>query len=451
MPTRATPPRPAHLVTLAVVITGALAVLAAIAFWPRGEAPDLRREAASYVDATVTTVDTGTCNDPDSDDETPCRLVTAELTSGPDAGRTVEVEIHDDAEPDVPRLAPGDEVVLLDVASRPDRFRYSFADLPRSTPLGWLAVAFAAVVVAFGRWQGVRSLIGLAAGATVLVAFLVPALVRDEPAVPVLLAAVAAIAFVTLYLAHGLSRGTTVALAGTLAGLALTCVLALAVAMAAQLTGVGDDPVRSLRLTDALDLRGLLVAGIVVGALGALDDVAVSQVSIVASLRRANPMLSRGLLYREATRVGRDHVSSTVNTLVLAYAGASLPLLLLFTQGDPPVGRLVTGEVVAVEIVRMLVGAIGLVAAAPVTTALAALVLGPAPDGRPREHLGWGPGIDSPDIDLDLDGEDDDGDGDADSDGAGDGEARRGRTLLRARPRRRRRADREDDTPLDPV
>lgn len=444
MPASATPQRPAHLVTLVVVITGALAVLAAIAFWPRGDAPDLRREAASYVDAMVSDVETGTCTDPDSDDEQPCRLVTAELTSGPDAGSTVEVEIGDDAEPDVPHLTGGDEVVLLDVASRPDRFRYSFADLPRSTPLGWLAVAFAAVVVVFARRQGVRSLVGLAAGGAVLVAFLAPALVRDEPAVPVVLAAVAAIAFVTLYLAHGFSRGTTVALAGTLVGLALICALALAMALAAQLTGVGDEPARSLRLTDALDLRGLLVAGIVVGALGALDDVAVSQVSIVASLRRANPMLSRGLLYREATRVGRDHVSSTVNTLVLAYAGASLPLLLLFTQGDPPVGRLLTGELVAVEIVRMLVGGIGLVAAAPITTALAALVLGPSPDGGPRERQGWGPGIESPDLDLDLDGEDDE-DGSDD-----DGDTRRGRRRARRRGRRRR-ADHQDETPLDPV
>jgi uncharacterized membrane protein len=126
----------------------------------------------------------------------------------------------------------------------------------------------------------------------------------------------------------------------------------------------------------ALDLRGLLVAGIVVGALGVLDDVTVSQVSIVAALRRANPGLGWRLLYREAMSVGRDHVASTVNTLVLAYAGASLPLLLFFTQGDQPVERLLTSELIAVEIVRMLVGSIGLVASVPITTALAALVMG---------------------------------------------------------------------------
>src|SRR5690606_15298865 len=129
--------------------------------------------------------------------------------------------------------------------------------------------------------------------------------------------------------------------------------------------------------------------------------VAASQVSIVATLRRANPGLPRTFLYREATRLGRDHVAATVNTLVLAYAGASLPLLLLFTQGDQPVGRLLTGEIVAVEVVRMLVGSIGLVASAPITTALAAVVLGPAPEPA-RVEVGWGPGIQPPEREDDA-------------------------------------------------
>ena len=147
------------------------------------------------------------------------------------------------------------------------------------------------------------------------------------------------IAFIALYLAHGVNIGTTVALAGTLAAWPSPARLAFGVAAATNLTGLADGRAQTLRVTaEALDLRGLLVAGIVVGALGVLDDVTVSQVSIVAALRRANPGLSRRLLYREATKVGRDHVASTVNTLVLAYAGASLPLLLFFAQGDQPVG-----------------------------------------------------------------------------------------------------------------
>lgn len=372
---------PARWLTLLVAIVGALAVLGLVAFWPRGDAPDLGDQPNDYVDATVRAVDSTTCEDPDVEASGPCRIVTAELTSGPDRGDSIEFRVTA-TELDVPDLAVGDRVVLHDIASAPDEFRYSFADFQRDTPLWWLLGGFVAVVVVFGRWQGVRALAGLAASGLLLVAFLVPALLRDQPAVLVALAATVAIAFIALYLAHGVSTGTTVALAGTVVSLALTAGLALVVAEAAHLTGLADETSQTLRVTaGALDLRGLLVAGIVVGALGVLDDVTVSQVSIVSTLRRANPGLRGRSLYREATTVGRDHVASTVNTLVLAYAGASLPLLLFFAQGDQPVGRLLAGELIAVEIVRMLVGSIGLVVSVPVTTALAAAVLGPGDDG----------------------------------------------------------------------
>jgi uncharacterized membrane protein len=193
----------------------------------------------------------------------------------------------------------------------------------------------------------------------------------------VALAGTVAVAFVAIYLAHGLSTASTVALAGTIVSLVITTVLAFLAAGATSLTGLTDENAQTLRVTaQALDLRGLLVAGIVVGALGVLDDVTVSQVSTVGALRRANPGLSTVQLYREATRVGRDHVASTVNTLILAYAGASLPLLLFFSQGSQPIGRLLTGELIAVEVVRMLVGSVGLVLSVPITTGLAAAVLG---------------------------------------------------------------------------
>jgi uncharacterized membrane protein len=427
------PRRSARVLTLVVVIVGALAVLGVIAFWPRGDAPDLGVQPNTYVDATVTGIDRDTCRDPEIDAPGPCQVVSAELTSGDDRGDEITFEVRS-TQFDVPELAEGDEVVLLDVATSPAQFRYSFADFQRSTPMLWLLVAFVVVVIAFGRWQGVRALIGLAASGAVLLAFLVPSLLRDEPAVAVALAATVVIAFVALYLAHGVNLGTTVALAGTLAALAITSALAFGVAAATNLTGLADGRAQTLRVTaEALDLRGLLVAGIVVGALGVLDDVTVSQVSIVSALRRANPGLSRRFLYREATKVGRDHVASTVNTLVLAYAGASLPLLLFFVQGDQPVGRLLTSELIAVEIVRMLVGSIGLVASVPITTALAAAVLGPGDDAH--GHLpgdddldqGWGAGIDAPDSSGAR--------GDADADAPGRHAAPSGRRARRRRER----------------
>jgi uncharacterized membrane protein len=436
MPHSAIPRRSSRVLAVAVVIAGAVAVLAAVAFWPRGDAPDLGVQPNTYVDATVRSIDDDTCQDPEIDAPGECQVVTAELTSGDDAGDTIDFEVLA-TQFDIPELAPGDEVVLLDVATSPPRYRYSFVDFQRSTPLLWLAAAFAVVVVAFGRWQGVRALVGLAASAAVLMAFLVPSLLRDEPAVPVALAATVVIAFIALYLAHGVNLGTTVALAGTLLSLALTSALAFAAAAATNLTGLADGRAQTLRVTaEALDLRGLLVAGIVVGALGVLDDVTVSQVSIVAALRRANPGLSARLLYGEATRVGRDHVASTVNTLVLAYAGASLPLLLFFTQGDQPVGRLITSEVISVEIVRMLVGSIGLVASVPITTALAAVVLGPTDDVAGHRHeAGWGEGIESPGS---FDDEDD-----------GDSAAGPRHTAGKRRRRKQRRSEWDDFAPAD--
>jgi uncharacterized membrane protein len=357
-------------------MAGALAMLGFIAYWPRGDAPELPPQPNTYVDATVTGVDTDTCDDFDTGATTPCQVVSARLTSGPDDGGEIEFQVRS-TDFAVPTLKVDDKVVLLDIATSPPEFRYTFSDFQRRTPLLWLVGAFALAVILFGRFQGVRALLGLAASGAVLVAFVVPALLRDSPALPVALAGTVAIAFVALYLAHGVRLGTTVALAGTLVALALTSLLAVLVVGATRLTGLVDDSAQTLRVTaEALDLRGLLVAGIVVGALGVLDDVTVSQVSIVAALRRANIGLPRRLLYREAMRVGRDHVASTVNTLVLAYAGASLPLLLFFAQGDQPVDRLLTRELVAVEIVRMLVGSIGLVASVPITTGLATLVMG---------------------------------------------------------------------------
>jgi uncharacterized membrane protein len=181
---------------------------------------------------------------------------------------------------------------------------------------------------------------------------------------------------VTLYLAHGFSMKTSVALIGTVLSLALTGLLGYAFTYVGSFVGLADENVSIIGgVTEDIDPQGLLLAGLVIGALGVLDDVTVSQASTVWELARANPHVGRRQLVGAGLRVGRDHVAATVNTLVLAYAGASLPLLLLFTVADRPVVDIVTMEVVAQEIVRALVGSIGIVAAVPLTTVLAALTV----------------------------------------------------------------------------
>jgi uncharacterized membrane protein len=190
------------------------------------------------------------------------------------------------------------------------------------------------------------------------------------------------IAYLALFLAHGFQTMTCVALLGTLVALALTIALATVFTELTQLSGFATEDALLVDLgRSGLDIQGLVLAGMVIGALGALDDMTVTQASAVAELRAANPTMTRRALTRAGLRIGRDHVASTVNTLALAYAGAALPLLILFVLASQSLGTVANSEIVATEIVRTLVGSIGLVAAVPVTTWLAARVAGP---GRTR-------------------------------------------------------------------
>ena len=204
----------------------------------------------------------------------------------------------------------------------------------------------------------------------------------------VALTAATIIAFVSLFLTHGFSPTTAVALAGTLSALGLTFVLSWVFFGLSNFTGFASSEALVLPVLNAeLRLSSLLLGGAIIGALGALDDVTVTQVSLVGELRRSNPTMSSAQLVTSGLSVGRDHIAATVNTLLLAYAGASLPLLLLFAASEQSLAKVANSEVIAVEIVRTLCGSIGLIGAVPLTTALAASILTPA-DG------------DSPDVDV---------------------------------------------------
>jgi uncharacterized membrane protein len=224
----------------------------------------------------------------------------------------------------------------------------------------------------------------------VIIMFVLPAVLEGANAVAVALVAAGAIAFLALFLAHGVNLATAAALLSSIASLAVTAILAWIFVRLANLTGLANESIGFLgALGTDLNPEGLLLAGVVIGSLGVLDDVTVTQVSAVWELKRARPDANTADLYRRAVRIGRDHISSTVNTLFLAYAGAALPLLLLFQEAGQSISSVATREVVAVEIVRALVGSIGLVASVPISTALAAAVIGSrvarpaAPDPAP--------------------------------------------------------------------
>ena len=252
----------------------------------------------------------------------------------------------------------------------------TFYDFQRGTPMLLLLLVFVVAILVLGRWRGLGALAGLAASLVVIVGFALPALLEGANPVAVALVAAGVIAFLALFLAHGANLGTVTALLSTLVSLAITGLLAWIFVWTSEFTGLTDESVGYLdALGTPIDPRGLLLAGIVIGALGVLDDVTVTQVSAVWELDRAAPGSSFAELYRRGVRIGRDHISSTVNTLFLAYAGAALPLLLLFREAGQSIGSVATREIVAVEIVRALVGSIGLIASVPISTALAAKVV----------------------------------------------------------------------------
>jgi uncharacterized membrane protein len=308
-----------------------------------------------------------------------CQTVTARLESGPDAGRRIQIQLGATGlDPDVD---PGDAIKVAEAPEPPPGAPpvagtgYTLVDFERGTPMLVLALIFVLAVLLFARLRGALSLLGLGISLAVVLVFVVPAILDGEPPLAVAVVGSLAVALVTIPLAHGRGPKSLAAVLGTAASLLLTALLASVFTEAAHLTGFSSEEATFLQVSGAdLSLEGLLLAGMVIGALGVLDDVTVSQASTVLALRGAAPGLGFGELFGRALRVGRDHVSATVNTLVLAYVGASLPVLLIFSSADIGLGDALNLEVVAKEVVATLVGSIGLIAAVPVTTALAALL-----------------------------------------------------------------------------
>ncbi|WP_329120121.1 YibE/F family protein [Streptomyces sp. NBC_01465] len=302
-----------------------------------------------------------------------CEKATVEVTTGDDKGRTFTTIVQ----PDSPRqLHEGQKVVVAYAPDAPHDLQYSVTDVDRKLPMALLAGIFALAVVVVGRMRGVMALIALAVSFAILSLFILPAILHGSNPLLVAVVGASAIMLIALYMCHGLSARTSVAVIGTLISLLLIGLLGSLFIGWAYLTGNTDDNTCLIHgLYPELDMSGLLLAGVIIGSLGVLDDVTVTQTSAVWELHQADPEMGPRALYRAGIRIGRDHIASVVNTLVLAYAGAALPLLLLFSIAQSSVGLVANSELVAEEIVRTLVGSIGLVASVPVTTALAALVV----------------------------------------------------------------------------
>ena len=257
---------------------------------------------------------------------------------------------------------------------------YSFFGVDRSRTLWLLLGGFVLAVVLVARLRGLLALVGLVAGGYVLTQFMLPALLLGASGLGIAMIGSAAIMFVALYLAHGPSLRTSAALAGTLAGIAITAVVGVAAIQSARLSGVNDDAGAILgSFVDGVSFQGLLACALIVAGLGVLNDVTITQSSAVWELRAAAPAMTRRALFRSGMRIGRDHIASTIYTIVFAYAGTALSVLLLLYLYQRPVASTLTVQPIATELITTLATAIGLVLAVPITTAIAAATVGAPP------------------------------------------------------------------------
>jgi uncharacterized membrane protein len=298
-------------------------------------------------------------------------------------------------------LQPGDEI-LVTLGKRADNVLTAyFVDFVRTRVILWLFLAFVVAILLISRWEGLRSLLGMLFSLFIIIAYIIPHILVGEDPVRVSIIGSVILLGVTLYLTYGWNLKTHAAVLGMVSALLITGTLAWFFVVFTRLTGAGDENALFLMqsLNSNINLRGLLLGGMIIGALGVLDDLVITQASAAFELYGANPGLGFRGLYHAAMRIGQDHVAATVNTLVLAYAGASLPMLLLFSLGRGDYGSLVNYSFVAEEVVRTLVGSLGLVAAVPLTTAIAAgfalyreklgaweQVLGPEGSGEGHHH-----------------------------------------------------------------
>ncbi len=373
--------RARNLLIALLALLGVLAAAGLIWLWPTPSQVDAAVQVqydapgVTYEDGTITGIEEG-CESSSELDSSTCYTAQVELLTGEDLGQVVSVDLQGPQAQS--GLRAGDEIEIARIPT-PDGSFYTYSGTNRLPVLITLGVLFVLVVLAVARLRGLMALVGLGVAAFVLLGFMLPALIVDKPGIPVALAGSTAIMFVVLYVAHGVSIRTSTALAGTLLGLAVTTGLGAVAVKAARLSGFADEMEYDLaQLIPGLDFQELLMSMIIIGGLGVLNDVTITQSSAVWELRAAAPEMTRTRIFAAGMRIGRDHIASTIYTIVFAYAGGALSVLLLLYFSSRDVIDLFGVEMFASEGVRTLASAIGLVLSVPITTGIAALTVGPA-------------------------------------------------------------------------
>lgn len=378
---------PGRVALGAVTALGLVTIVLIAVLWPGGgqQLASAGQLSVDTVPAEVTVITERDCGG-----FVPCQEVTFELDEGPDSGQTRTVQTGG------ANIVPSYEVgqtlrvrALDDEATSSGDRIYSIIEIERRGSLVLLAALFIAAVLLIGGIRGALSLAGMLASLIVIALFIVPAIADGSDPVLVAIVGSAAIMLITIPASHGLGAKSIAAILGTTAAFGLAATLATLFFDLASISGLATEEGSFISASDSgFSLRGIVLAGAVIATLGVLDDATVSQASIVIALRRADHSAGPRKLFSRAMSVGRDHVSATVNTLVLAYVGASLPLLLLLQTQGAQLGAVLNSEVVAIEVVSTLVGSIAIVAAVPLTTAIATLLASRLPDELLPEPAG---------------------------------------------------------------
>ena len=298
------------------------------------------------------------------------------VTKGSLKDKKITVENGDVAVANNLKYKVNDKVIVIFSKNFEGDDYFYITDYIRRDSLLWLFIIFVVSAVVIAKWRGILSLVGMGISFLVIFSFILPKILAGSNPVEIAILGSLIIIPVSFFLSHGFNKKTIVAIAGTLIALIITGVLANVFVEAAKLTGFASEEAGFLQVArqGTVNIKGLLLAGIIIGVLGVLDDITISQSAIVFQLKKANEKLKFNELYKRAMNIGRDHISSMINTLVLVYTGAALPLLLLFIDNPHPFSEIANYEIIADEIVRTLVGSIGLILAVPITTVIASLV-----------------------------------------------------------------------------
>jgi uncharacterized membrane protein len=323
-------------------------------------------------------------------DQGPQPGVRVRLAEGPLSGQVVDANLEGPGGTiDTSSYRVGDDVVVTISRTSDGQEYIAVSDRWRLPQLGALALLFAATVILIGGWRGVRALIALGLTIAVVMRILLPLLIEGVSPIPLAVAAATGVTIATIVLTEGWSRSSVAAILGTATALALTGLLGAAVTQIGGFTGAAASDLLFLQTQagGGLDLRGLLLAAFIIGSVGVLDDVTVTQAAFIDEVGMRAGLRGREL-FGSALDIGRSHIAATINTLFLAYVGATLPLLVILIVSQQPAALVLNGEVIAIEIVRTLVGSIGIVAAVPITSAIATLLVS-ASDRRRAEQTAW--------------------------------------------------------------